>query len=113
MEDCQASSEQVSKKPTIEQFLEEFNEKVKQVNLTYKASKEQFQKDMRAFKDSDILLEEEMIDKSISDVNFQPQMPQLNLVKSPSQTSKVLLDNDELEVKGNQGDALNLVKSKT
>lgn len=31
-----------SKKPTIEQFLKEFDEKVKQVNLTYKLSKNQF-----------------------------------------------------------------------
>ena len=29
MEECQNSSQQVSKKPTIEVFLEEFNEKVK------------------------------------------------------------------------------------
>jgi len=45
---------------------------VKQVNLTYKLSKNQFHQDMKAFKESDIQLEEEMIEKSIHDANFQP-----------------------------------------
>jgi hypothetical protein len=42
------------RKPTLEQFLIEFEQKVKQVNLTYKSSKLQFQTDMKSFKESDI-----------------------------------------------------------
>ena len=34
---------------------------------------------MKAFKDSDIQHEEEMIEKSIHDANFQPQISELNV----------------------------------
>ncbi len=52
----EASDEEMESpiKPTLEQFLIEFEQKVKQVNLTYKSSKLQFQTDMRSFKESDI-----------------------------------------------------------
>ena len=48
-------------KPTLDQFLECFEEKIKQVNLTYQQSKQQFEADMRMFKEEDIQREEEQI----------------------------------------------------
>ena len=48
---------------------------------------------MKAFKDSDIQLEEEMIEKSIHDSNFQPLISEFNLVKN--EESKPLLNNND------------------
>lgn len=52
----EVSDEEMSapKKPRLEEFLQEFESKVKQVNLTYKSSKLQFQSDMKSFKETDI-----------------------------------------------------------
>jgi hypothetical protein len=38
--------------------------------MTYRNSKVQFQNDMKSFKESDIQIEEELIEKSINDANF-------------------------------------------
>ena len=67
----EASDEEMDppKKPTLEEFLIEFEQRAKQVNLTYKSSKFQFQTDMKCFKESDIQKEEEMIEKSINEAN--------------------------------------------
>lgn len=43
-----------SKKPTLEQFIERFEAEVKRVNQTYKESKNQFENDMKSFRDQDI-----------------------------------------------------------
>ena len=37
---------------------------------------------MKAFKDSDIQLEEELIEKSIQDANYHPQINDLNLINN-------------------------------
>ena len=57
---------------------------------------------MKAFKDSDIQLEEEMIEKSIHDSNFQPLISEFNLVKN--EESKPLLNNNDIiiDVQGDE-----------
>ena len=57
-------------KPRLADFLKEFELKMKEVNLTYKSSKLQFQADMKCFKDKDIEMEQEMIEKSIHEANI-------------------------------------------
>ena len=54
-------------KPKLEEFLAEFEEKIHEVNQTYKLTKEQFQMDMKTFKDKDIYEEEQIIEKSINE----------------------------------------------
>ena len=44
----------LSKKPRLEQFIERFEAEVKRVNETYKESKNQFENDMKSFRDQDI-----------------------------------------------------------
>lgn len=61
------SDNEESKKPRLEDFLHSFEEKIRQVNLTYKDSKIQFENDMKSFKEQDILIEEEMIEKQINE----------------------------------------------
>lgn len=51
----------LTSKPTIDQFLESFEDKIKQVNQTYQSSKQQFEQDMKMFKEADIEKEEEQI----------------------------------------------------
>ena len=65
-------------KPRLEEFLKEFELSVKQVNLTYKSSKLQFQADMKCFKETDIQKEEEMIERSINEANFPSPTIQLS-----------------------------------
>ena len=60
-------SERAIKKPKLCDFLQAFENKVKSFNLTYKNSKGQFQADMKSFKEEDILIEEEMIEKLLND----------------------------------------------
>jgi len=38
-------------KPKLEEFLKCLEEKIKEVNITYKATKEQFQTDLKQFKE--------------------------------------------------------------
>jgi len=52
-------------KPRLAEFLEVFEEKIKEVNITYRMYKEQFEKDMKSFRECDIREEEEIIEKSI------------------------------------------------
>ena len=60
-------SQKVVKKPKLCDFLQAFEKKVKAFNLTYKNSKTQFQNDMKSFKEHDIQIEEEMIEKLLND----------------------------------------------
>ena len=59
--------ERIVKKPKLCDFLSAFEKKVKAFNLTYKNSKMQFQNDMKSFKEQDIQIEEEMIEKLLND----------------------------------------------
>lgn len=60
-------SEKAVKKPKLCDFLQAFEKKVKAFNLTYKNSKMQFQNDMKSFKEQDIQIEEDMIEKLLND----------------------------------------------
>lgn len=40
-----------AKKPTLEEFLRAFSQEIKSVNESYKNSKQQFEADMKAFKE--------------------------------------------------------------
>jgi len=61
------SEEEVTAKPKLEDFLTLFEQKIAEVNITYKQNKSQFEEDMRSFNDTDIQEEEEIIEKSIND----------------------------------------------
>jgi len=53
-------------KPTLEQFYKAFQDQVYQVNKTYKNSKADFEKDMKAFKDYEIIDEENEMDEEFA-----------------------------------------------
>ena len=52
-----------NKKPRLEEFLNEFENQIKHVNQIYRKTKSQFESDMKTFKDEDIQMEEEMLEK--------------------------------------------------
>lgn len=54
-------------KPRLQEFMRVYDEKVKDINMLYKESKNQFENDMKHFRDSDIEKEELLIEKSIDE----------------------------------------------
>jgi hypothetical protein len=60
-----SESEEVVKmdKPRLAEFLQCFEEKIREVNITYKMCKAQFEQDMKSFRECDIREEEEVIEK--------------------------------------------------
>lgn len=63
------SDQETSSKPVLQEFLSVFESQVKKMNQTYKRSKRQFQKDMKSFKEADIKLEEDMIEKTLNETH--------------------------------------------
>lgn len=62
-------------KPRIEDFVKSFEEQIAEVNKMYRVSKEQFESDMKTFKEGEIMREEELIEKCINDggLNYEQQ----------------------------------------
>jgi hypothetical protein len=67
---AEESSEQTlegMKKPNLNNFLELFRDKMDEINGCYRLNKHQFEKDMKTFKEDDIRMEEEIIERSINE----------------------------------------------
>lgn len=60
-------SSETAHKPKIEDFVKSFEEQIAEVNKMYRVSKQQFENDMKTFKEGEIIREEEMIEKFIND----------------------------------------------
>ena len=73
MADVNLNKEEQKKRPSLSQFLEEFEEGMKYFNETYNNSKSQFLMDMKTFNQEDLNKEDEIIERSIKDSNYFPE----------------------------------------
>lgn len=76
--DCSESENEQLTKPRIEEFLKHFEEKIKEVNVTYRKYKAQFEEDMKTFNEGEIQQEEDLIEQSINE-GIMPQKERSNL----------------------------------
>lgn len=66
-EDSSVQTLEGVKKPNLKEFLELFESKMDEINNFYRQNKHQFEKDMKTFKEEDIRMEEEIIERSINE----------------------------------------------